>query len=139
MTLQTLDMRFIRYLNLFEKITRISTRYCFFYNNCIVFAVPRKLISKAVGEAGRNVRRLSEIIGRKVKIIATPENIADAGKFISDIISPIMFKTLEITEKEIIISGNKQSKATMIGRNKVRLIELEKIVKEFFGKELKIV
>lgn len=139
MTLQTLDMRFIRYLNLFEKLTRISTRYCFFYNNFIVFAVPRKLVSRAIGEAGKNVKKLSEILGKKVKIISTPENVADAGKFISDIISPINFKTLEISEKEIIIGAGKQSKATMIGRNKTRLIELEKIVKEFFGKELKII
>ena len=31
--IKTLDMQFIRYANLFDKVTRIRTNHCFEYNN----------------------------------------------------------------------------------------------------------
>jgi len=129
----------MRYLNLFEKITNVRTKNCFFYNNQIIFAVHPALISKVIGEQGRNVKQLVSILGKKIKIVALPKNIQEAEKFISDVVSPITFKTLEITEKEIIISASKDTKASLIGRNKVRLEELKKIVEEYFGKGLRIV
>jgi len=137
--IQTLDMRVIRYLNLFEKITRVRTNNCFFYNNFIIFAVPFFSVSKAIGEEGRNVKKLVPIVGKKIKIVCLPESIKDARKFISEVVSPLSFNSFGISGEEIIISANRQNKASLIGRNKVRLMELQKIVKEVFGKNLKIV
>lgn len=139
MITQTLDMKFIRYLNLFEKITGVRCKNCFFYNKFIMFAVPSVLVSKAVGEGGRNVKRLFLLMRMRIKIIALPKSIEEAEEFISSITTPIEFRNLEVTQDEIIISANRQSKAILIGRNKVRLLELEKIVKDFFGKNLRIV
>jgi hypothetical protein len=45
-----LNMQFIRYANLFSKITRVRTNHCFEYNNTIVFAVPRRFIGQSIGE-----------------------------------------------------------------------------------------
>jgi NusA-like KH domain protein len=135
----TLDMRDIRYINLFSKITNISTRHCFKYNEMIIFGVPEKLISKAIGEDGRNVKRISEIIGKKIRIIKNPESIIDARQFIKDIVAPVIFRNLEITENEIIINAGSQSKAALIGRNKRRLLELQKISKDYFKRDLRII
>ena len=33
---KTIDMQEMRYLNLFEQITRVRTRFCFKYNECDV-------------------------------------------------------------------------------------------------------
>jgi NusA-like KH domain protein len=120
-------------------MTGVSTKNCFLYNNFLIFAVPSSLISKAIGPGGRNVKRLAGIVNKKIKIVALPHNIEGAEKFISDVIAPVTFRNIEITEKEIIISASKQSKASLIGRNKVRLEELKKVIEEFFGKSLKIV
>ena len=46
---KVLDMQFIRYANLFSKITYISTNHCFEYNHTIIFVVPRKFVMKAIG------------------------------------------------------------------------------------------
>lgn len=137
--IQTLDIRVIRYLNLLEKITKVRTNNCFFYNNFVIFAVPFFSVSRAIGEDGKNVKKLVSIIGKKIKIVCLPENIKDARRFISEIVSPLTFNSFEIFGEEIIISANRQNKASLIGRNKVRLQELGKIVKEVFGKNLKIV
>ena len=135
----TLDMRDIRYINLFSKVTNISTRYCFKYNEMIIFAVPEKLISKAVGEEGRNVRRISEIIGKKIRIIKNPDSLYDARDFIRSVIAPLTFRNLEINEKEIVITAGSQNKAALIGRNKRRLLELQKISKDYLKRDLRVV
>lgn len=130
-------MRFIRYLNLFEKITRVTTKNCFEYNNAIVFAVHPSLISRAIGEQGNNVKEMSEILGKKIKVISLP--FRGIENFIADIVSPIKFKSIEVSGSEIIINAGKQSKAALIGRNRVRLEELNNVAKEYFEKEIKII
>lgn len=136
---QTIDMKFIRYLNLFEKTTGVRCKNCFFYNNFLIFSIPRGLISRAIGSEGKNVKKLANILNKRIKIVALPDNLEDTEKFISEIIKPVQFKTLEITQDEIIISASRQTKASLIGRNKVRLEELKKIIEDFFDKRLRLV
>lgn len=136
--MRTLDMTCIRHLNLFEKVTGIRTQSCFIYNNFIIFAVPASFISRAIGEEGNNVKRLSMMLRKKIKIIALPrEN--EYTKFILDLISPLTIDEVQVTPDEVIVSGSRQSKAVLIGRNKVRYMELKKIVEDVFNKQLKII
>lgn len=109
------------------------------YNKTLFFAVPKNLLNKALGEQGRNVKRMSEILGTKVKIIPSPRGIVDVKSFIENLIKPITFKSLDIRGNEMIITAGPQNKAMLIGRNKQRLIELQRIVEDYFGKELKII
>lgn len=135
----TIDMQDMRYLNLFGKITRVNTRFCFKYNETMVFCVPRLLIPKAVGERGKNIKQMSEIIGKRIKVIPIPNGIRDAEYFIKAIVSPVTFKNLEVKDNEIILTAGNQSKAALIGRNKRRFLEMQKISKNYFGKEFRIV
>jgi NusA-like KH domain protein len=137
--MKTIDMQGMRYLNLFGRITRVNTRFCFMYNENIIFCVPRNLISKAVGEKGKNIRQISEILRKRVKVIPQPRGIRDIKNFIEAIINPVMFKDLEVKENEIILTAGSQNKAALIGRNKRRLLEMQNIIKDFFGKEFRIV
>ena len=135
----TIDMRDIRYLNLFWKITRVRTKYCFMYNNIVMFAVPKMLISKALGKEAENLRKINNIIKKRVRVVAIPEGISDAKSFISAVVSPVGFKELEINGDEIVLTAGSQSKAALLGRNKRRLLEMHELVKDFFGKEFRIV
>ncbi len=136
--MKTLDMQFIRYLNLFERITGIRTRSCFPYNNMIIFAIKKNQISKAIGEQGRNVRKMSETIKKRIKIVSLPLDEGDAARFIADIVSPVTFKNLEIND-EIVMNAGSQNKAALIGRNKVRLKEMQSVAKEYFNKDFRII
>lgn len=134
-----IDMQDMRHLNLFERVTRISTRFCFRYNETIYFCVPKPFIQRAVGENGSNIKRLSEILRRRIKIIPIPNGVEHARQFIEAIVSPVEFKDLEVTPNEIILTaGSVQTKATLMGRNKKRLLEMKKIIKDFFGREYRI-
>lgn len=136
----TIDMQDIMHLNLFSQITGINTRFCAKYNGAIIFCVPKNLLTKALGEQGRNLKRISETLGKKIRIIPIPRDLHDARGFIQTLVKPVMFKDFGIMGNEIIITaGNMQSKAALIGRDKRRFLELEKITKDFFGKDLKII
>ena len=135
----TINMQDIRYLNLFGKITKVNTRFCFKYNEIIIFCVPRRLVSKAIGKGGVNVKQMSEILRKKIKIIPISQGIQDAKDFIEAIVSPVKFKDLEIKDNEIIITAGSQSKAALIGRNRRRFLEMQKIIKDFFGRGFRII
>lgn len=130
---KTLDMQFIRYANLFGKITNIRTNHCFEYNNMIVFAVPRIFVRKAIGINNENLKKLSEILKRKIKIVPIPNGKEEIEKFVSVIVSPVKFKAINIKENDVIINANTQNKASLIGRNKVRLNEMQNILDQYFG------
>ena len=135
----TIDMKDMRYLNLFEKVTGIRTRFCFEHNNTIFFCVPKQFVSRAIGESAKNLKIIGKTIARKVKVIFFPTSTNDAKAFIERIIEPVNFKDIEIKDKEIIITaGGMQNKAALFGRNKRRLEEMKKITQTFFSKDFKV-
>ena len=137
--IKTIDMQVMRYINLFAKVSKISSKHCFIYNNAIIFVVPASKVSQAIGENGKNIKKMSEILEKKVKVVLLPKGIEDAEKFITTIIYPLEIKNIEIQDGYLIINAGMQSKAMLIGRNKVRLKEMRKIINNYFGKELRIV
>lgn len=126
-------MRSIRYSNLFFRITKIRSNHCFEYNNTIIFAVPRNLVMNAIGRDNINLEKLNRIIGKRIKIVAIPRGKEDIENFVSIITRPVKFKAIEIRGDEAIISANMQSKASLIGKNKTRLAEMENILEQYFG------
>ncbi len=135
----TIDMQDLRHLNLFEKVTRIRTRFCFDYNNLIVFCVPKPMVFKAIGKEGENLKRISRIVGKRVRVIPAPRGIQDVKSFIESIVNPVTFKNVEVTDDEVVVTaGGTQTKAALLGRNKQRLWEMEKIIKGFFEKDYRV-
>ena len=132
-------MQDMRYLNLFSKITHVNTRFCFKYNNAIMFGVPRGLISRSLGEDGKNIKKMNEILRKRVRIVALPQGTKDIRLFIQQVVNPVTFKDLELKDDGVVLTAGHQSKAALIGRNKRRLHEMQKIVRDFFDKEFKIV
>ena len=126
-------MQLMRYINLFENICHTTTSNCFVYNHHIVFAVPKSQVSNAIGRDGVKIRKVGEILRKKIKVIEMARDPSDMDKFVSSIISPLQFTKIEVKpEGEVIISATKQNKAALIGRNRTREQELESILKTVF-------
>lgn len=132
-TTKVLDMQFIRYANLFYNVTRIRSNHCFEYNHTIVFVVPKHLVMKSIGENNKNLEKLSNIIGKKIKIVAIPNGINDIKNFVSVITKPIRFNSIEVFGDEVVINAGTQNKASLIGRDKARLDEMQNILEQYFG------
>ena len=135
----TINMQTIRYINLFRRVANVNTKDCFLYNNAIIYVVPAKMMRQALGDNGKNVRMIQETLGKKIRVVREARDNRDVQRFIQDIVEPVSFKSLEIKDGNIILTAGSLGKAALIGRNKRRLIELSKIMEDYFGKELKIV
>ena len=132
---RSIDMRVMRYITLFSKVSHVSTTNCFDYNNQIIFAVPRSQISIAIGKNASNVKKLREILGKKIRVVALPaeQSTTALSKFISEVVDPVEFTKVEIKNGLLTITAGRQSKAALIGRNRIREKELGSIMKDFFG------
>lgn len=135
----TIDMQTMRYINLLDKASRVKTRKCFLYNNMIIFAVPKPFMSQAIGPDASNIRFIQDQIGKRIRIIEEAQNVEVAERFVSAIVAPVTFKSLELKESMFVLTAGSQSKAALIGRNRRREDELRLIVKDTFGIDLKIV
>lgn len=134
-----IDMTLMRYINILDRASRVKTRKCFVYNNIIYFAVPKELIAQAVGPGAVNIRRIQEQLGKRVRIIAEPNDVSDAQDFVKDIVSPVKFKSLELKDGMLVLTAGSASKAALIGRNKTRLEELKQVIMNNFNLEIKII
>jgi len=135
----TINMQIMRYINILDRASHVKTSNCFIYNNTIFFAVSKFMISKAIGPNASNIRKIEEQTGKKIRIIEEPQGIESAERFISDIVAPVKFKSIEIKDKCIIITAGSSNKAALLGRNKRRFDELRQILIDNFGLDLKIV
>jgi len=133
----TLNIESIQQINLFSKVTGVRAKNCFNYSNSIFFVVEPFLVNRAIGINGENVKRLSLMLKKKVRIISPPESLEN---FIQNIVYPVKFKKLSEENGLLTITAGQQSKAALIGRDHARVNELTDIVKQYFEiREIKIV
>jgi len=137
--IKTINMQDMRHMNLFARITRVDTRFSFSYNDTLMFCVPKAKLSQALGKNAENLRKLSGILKKRIRVVVKPRGIEDIEFFIKSIVAPVEFNGLEIKGDEVVLTAGSQSKAALLGRNKRRLIEMKGIVKDFFSKEFRIV
>ena len=130
-----IDMQLMRYINLFARTTGVQTRRVFVYNNQIIFAVPKAKVSESIGKGAVNIKRMNEILRKKIKVVAMPAVDDNEGieKFIEAVVSPIEFNGVELKGDGVVINGGRQSKAALIGRGRQRETELGAVLKNFFG------
>ncbi len=128
-------MQLMRYINLFGRTTKISTTKVFYYNNQIIFAVPKSKISMAIGKGACNIKKISETLRKKIRVIAMPavDDVEGIKKFVGDVVAPIEFVGIEMKSGSIIVNAGRQSKAVLIGRGRQREKELGDVMRDFFG------
>ena len=132
------DMSAMKFMSLFESITRSKLKDCIIKENMILFIVQPNEIGKAVGAKGVNVRKLERILKKKVKIVEfNPEPV----NFIKNLVHPLQVK--EITEDEgtyTLAPVDLKTRGLLIGRNATHLRAYEEIIKRYFPlKELKVI
>ena len=130
----TIDMQLMRYINLFSKTTNIQTTKVFVYNNQIIFAVPKSKVSMAIGRGAVNVKRMNDILRKKIKVVTMPAIDDNEGicKFIEETVSPVEFSKAEVVDDSVVVTAGRESKASLIGRNRTREKELADVLKSFF-------
>ncbi len=126
----TLTAELIGYINTLENLSRAKVKDAFIdKNGILVFIVDHGEIGKAIGKGGINIRRLSGLLKKKVKLIEFNENVLE---FVKNCIQPLQ---ASITSEENTItleSPDTTVKAKLIGRDKQNLIALKELVNRYF-------
>ena len=122
----------------FDNVTRAKLKDCIVEEDRIVFIVSENELSKAIGKNAANVKRLFEILKKKIKIVEfNPELI----KLVKNFIHPL--KVDSITEENgivVIESSDSKTKGLLIGRAASNLRKLEEYIRRYIDvKEIKVV
>jgi N utilization substance protein A len=118
MTNITLDQNTIRYISVFEKITKTRVRDCIETPDKLVFIVARGQIGAAIGKKGENVKRLHELFKKNLDVI---EYSDDPEKFLKNIFHNYKIKNVEIEKRgnktHAIVSVESKDKGKIIGKD----------------------
>lgn len=132
-----LDQEAFGLSSLMERISRVKVKDCFKDEDTVYFIVGQGELWKALGKDTINVKRLQEKLGKRVRVIEYRDNVIS---FVKNIIYPI--KVEEIIEENGVIfikDSSKKTKSVLIGRNSKNLKLINRAVKRFFNKEVKVV
>lgn len=128
------DMKIIQ---LFETLTGAKLKDCIM-DESILFIVAEHEIGKAIGKKGSNIKRLEQLLKKKIRVVSFNDNVT---KFISNLLLPLKADNIENNDGEITITGpDVKTRGLIIGRNKQNLNNLMSIVKRYFSvKDIKVV
>ena len=132
------DEKIMKFMSIFESITKASLKDCINQESIIIFVVQPNEIGKAIGAKGANVRRLENLLNKRIKIVEFDQ---EPVSFIKNMIYPLQVK--EIKEEDgifILTPVDLKTRGMLIGRNAINLRAYESVAKRYFPlKELKVV
>ncbi|UCD92043.1 MAG: NusA-like transcription termination signal-binding factor [Methanobacteriota archaeon] len=125
----------LRYVSLFQRVTRSTVRDCLDTPDMIIFVVNMGEGGKAIGKGGKNVSRLKDTLKKDVHVI---EYSPIPEQFLRNIFRSYTVKNVEIEEKEkgmhATVSVEAAQKGMAIGRDAKNL----KIARELMSRHHKI-
>lgn len=125
------------YITLFEKLTKTESLDFLENKGQLIFFVKENNAKKAAGKLGSNLKRLSNLLKKKIKILELSE---DPKKFVEGLIFPLEPSLIELKEGKIILSfRTTEERARIIGRNGSNLEFLSKLVENHHKLKLKVI
>ncbi|HIH39799.1 TPA: NusA-like transcription termination signal-binding factor [Candidatus Woesearchaeota archaeon] len=132
------DINVLNIMKTFDNVTHAKLKDCIVEEEKIIFIVSENELSKAIGKNASNVKRLAEILKKKIKIV---EFSSDTLKLIKNFIHPL--KADNIYEENGIVvleSADSKVKGLLIGRAAQNLRKLEEYIRRYVDvKEIKVV
>ena len=124
--------------SLMERTTKARVKDCFTdEEGTIFFVVASGEIGKAIGKGASNIKRLQQELQRKIRVIEYSDNVAE---FIKNIIYPLRVQLITEEQDAIVIKEtNKKAKSLLIGRQGKNLKLINRAVKRFFNREVKVI
>lgn len=131
------DANLMKIIAIFESITGAKLKDCIL-NERLLFIVQGNEIGKAIGKRGINIKRLEDMLKKKIKVV---EFNSDVLQFIKNLLYPLQTTNIENNDGSVAITGpDTKTKALIIGRDKQNLNNLIAIVKRYFDvKDIKVV
>ncbi len=127
----TYNAELLKIMALFETITRTSLKDCFLdETKLLTFVVNDFEIGKAIGKNASNVKRLENMLKRKIKIVAFNSSPV---QFVKNLIYPLTDVEVEQQGNTILIKGHDtKTKGFLIGRDQSNIKNNINIIKKYF-------
>ncbi len=126
MTKITLDKETFRIMGLFQRITHVTPKDAFEYEDYYMFIVGIGTIKKCLGRDNRNIKKLSDILKKKIKLI---EHSTILSKFIKNVLFPSKILDVENKAGDVYVYININQKKTI---NAKSLNMLRFVTKRYF-------
>lgn len=133
------DVQLMKAMAIFEKITHAKIHDCFEdQNGSIVFVVAPGELGRALGRGAENVRKLSELFKKKVKMVQYDQDLV---KFVGHLIYPLRVQNIVLEDETLIIEGgDSKTKGLLIGRDFRNIKQTTSVVQRYFPiKDIKVI
>lgn len=126
----------LRYIALLSDVTGVSAKDCIINEDTgtIIFVVPPGQAGIAVGARGKNVKRLSKILGRRVEIVEWADTLED---FVKNIFLParvigIRLNKMPDGRKVLFVRVAPEDRGVAIGKNGRNVAKARTILKRYY-------
>ncbi|MEM3305387.1 MAG: NusA-like transcription termination signal-binding factor [Saccharolobus sp.] len=124
----------IRYISLFQEVTKATVKDCIIDNdnNRIIFLVESKDMGIAIGKSGINVKKLRKILGKDIELVAYNDSLEGLVK---NLMSPARVRSVKVvntnSKKSVYITVDPQDKGLAIGKNGRNVLRAKLILKRY--------
>jgi N utilization substance protein A len=128
----------IRYIALFESLTRAVARDCYIddENDRVIFVVKKGDMGLAIGKNGININRVKRSIGKHIEIV---EFSGDVDEFIANALQPVSVKNVHIVTKEskklAYVEVMSKDRGIAIGKNGKNIQKAKVLAQRHYGLE----
>lgn len=128
----------IRYIALFESLTRAVARDCYIddENDRVIFVVKKGDMGLAIGKNGNNINRVKRSIGKHIEIVEFSDDIEE---FIANALQPVSVKKVQVVTKEskklAYVEVTSKDRGIAIGKNGRNIHKAKVLAQRHFGLE----
>ena len=128
----------IRYIALFESLTRAVARDCYIddENDRVIFVVKKGDMGLAIGKNGNNINRVKRSIGKHIEIVEFSD---DVDEFIANALQPVPVKKVQVVTKEskklAFVEVTSKDRGIAIGKNGRNINKAKVLAHRHYGLE----
>ncbi|QQG38753.1 MAG: NusA-like transcription termination signal-binding factor [Candidatus Woesearchaeota archaeon] len=131
-----LNIQTIGLMNIFNSLTGVTAKDCFFDEEKLVFIVNEGDLGKVLGKKGANIQRIQNTLKRDIKVIEYSEDVI---KFVKNLIYPAEVQKVYKEGTFVVIEPeNNKIKGQIYGRERKNLEKINEILKKYSNTEVKI-
>jgi len=124
----------MRYIALFQDLTRASVKDCIIDENRIIFLVKPGDMGLAIGRNGINIKRLKRLLGRNIEVVEWADNIEQLAK---NALAPARVLNVKVLttpsgKKKVLVTVDPQDKGVAIGKAGRNVARARMILKRYF-------
>jgi N utilization substance protein A len=128
----------IRYIALFESLTRAVARDCYIddENDRVIFVVKNGDMGLAIGKNGNNINRVKRSIGKHIEIVEFSD---DVDEFVANALQPVSVKKVQVVTKEskklAYVEVPSRDRGIAIGKNGRNINRAKVLAQRHYGLE----